>query len=259
MLELNRENYFSAEANREYMSVSQYKSFKKCEAMALAEINGEYERPKTEALLTGSYVDACFEGTEAEFALSHPEMFNGRTGELKAAFKKAYDVINRLKQDKVWMHYATGGAEQVIMVGEISGVPFKIAIDNLHPDMIVDRKIMKDFEPIYVEEQGRLPWYEAWGYDTQGAAYREVLRQNTGKLLPFILAAGTKEEEPDLTLLEIDTESLDFELSELEKNVPKYDAIKKGIIPAERCEKCAYCRRTKVLTAPINTKEIMYE
>lgn len=259
MLELNRENYFSAEANREYMSVSQYKSFKKCEALALAEINGEYERPKTEALLIGSYVDACFEGAEAEFALSHPEMFNGRTGELKAAFKKAYDVINRLKQDKVWMHYATGGAEQVIMVGEISGVPFKIAIDNLHPDMIVDRKIMKDFEPIYVEEQGRLPWYEAWGYDTQGAAYREVLRQNTGKVLPFILAAGTKEEEPDLTLLEIDTESLDFELSELEKNVPKYDAIKKGIIPAERCEKCAYCRRTKVLTAPINTKEIMYE
>lgn len=259
MLELNRENYFSAEANREYMSVSQYKSFKKCEAAALAEINGEYERPKTEALLIGSYVDACFEGTEAEFALNHPEMFNGRTGELKAAFKKAYDVINRLKQDKVWMHYATGGAEQVIMVGEISGVPFKIAIDNLHPDMIVDRKIMKDFEPIYVEEQGRLPWYEAWGYDTQGAAYREVLRQNTGKLLPFILAAGTKEEEPDLALLEIDTESLDFELSELEKNVPKYDAIKKGIIPAERCKKCAYCRRTKVLTAPINTKEIMYE
>ena len=259
MLELDRTNYFSAEANREYMSVSQYKSFKKCEAMALAEINGEYERPKTDALMIGSYVDACFEGTEAEFAINHPEMFNGRTGELKAPFKKAYDVIRRLKQDPVWMHYATDGAEQVIMVGEISGVPFKIAIDNLHPDMIVDRKIMKDFEPVYLEEQGRLPWYESWGYDTQGAAYREILRQNTGKVLPFILAAGTKEEEPDLTLLEIDTESLDFELSELEKNVPRYDAIKKGIIPAERCEKCAYCRRTKVLTAPINTKEIMYE
>lgn len=259
MLELDRTNYFSAEANREYMSVSQYKSFKKCEAAALAEINGEYQKPKTEALLIGSFVDACFEGTEAQFAFEHPDMFNGRTGELKAPFKKAYDVLQRLKRDEVWMHYATGGKEQVIMTGEISGVPFKIAIDNLHPDMIVDRKIMKDFEPIYVPEQGRLPWYEAWGYDTQGAAYREVYRQNKGEVLPFILAAGTKEDEPDLTLLEIDSETLDFELSELEKNVPRYDAIKKGIIPAERCEKCAYCRRTKVITSPINTKEIFDE
>jgi hypothetical protein len=259
MLELDRTNYFSAEANREYMSVSQYKSFKKCEAAALAEINGEYQKPKTEALLIGSFVDACFEGTEAQFTFEHPDMFNGRTGELKAPFKKAYDVLQRLKRDEVWMHYATGGKEQVIMTGEISGVPFKIAIDNLHPDMIVDRKIMKDFEPIYVPEQGRLPWYEAWGYDTQGAAYREVCRQNTGEVLPFILAAGTKEDEPDLTLLEIDSETLDFELSELEKNAPRYDAIKKGIIPAERCEKCAYCRRTKVITSPINTKEIFDE
>ena len=259
MMELNEQNYFSKEANEEYMSVSQYKAFKKCEAAALAEIKGEYERPKTDALLIGSFIDSYFGGTEAQFALEHPDLFNSRTGELKAPYRRAYDVIQRLKKDPVFMHYATGGKEQVIMTGEISGVPFKIAIDNLHPDKIVDRKIMKDFEDIYVPEQGRLPWFEAWGYDTQGAAYREIYRQNTGKLLPFILAAGTKEEEPDLALIEIDSELLDFELSELQKNVPKYDAIKKGIIPAERCEKCAYCKRTRVLTAPINSKELTDE
>lgn len=259
MMKLNEQNYFSKEANEEYMSVSQYKAFKKCEAAALAEIKGEYERPKTDALLIGSFVDSYFGGTEAQFALEHPDLFNSRTGELKAPYRKAYDVIQRLKQDKVFMEYATGGQEQVIMTGEISGVPFKIAIDNLHPDKIVDRKIMKDFEDIYVPEQGRLPWFEAWGYDTQGAAYREIVRQNIGKTLPFILAAGTKEDEPDLALIEIDSELLDFELSELQKNVPKYDAIKKGIIPAERCEKCAYCKRTKVLTAPINSKELTDE
>ena len=157
------------------------------------------------------------------------------------------------------MEYATGGKEQVIMTGEISGVPFKIALDNLHDDKIVDRKIMKDFEPVYVPEQGRLPWFEAWGYDTQGAAYQFIVQQNTGKKLPFILAAGTKEDEPDITLLEIDQELLDFELSELQKNVPMFDAIKKGIIPAERCEKCNYCKKTKVLTGPINSKEFTDE
>lgn len=258
-MELTQENYFSQEANQEYMSVSQYKAFKKCEAAALSEINGEYQKPKTTALLIGSFVDSYFAGNEGGFAIEHPEMFNEKTGTLKAEFKKAYDVICRLKQDKVFMHYATGGVEQVIMTGEISGVPFKIAIDNLHTDKIVDRKIMKNFEPIYVEEQGRLPWFEAWGYDTQGAAYREIVRQNTGKLLPFILAAGTKEEVPDLALIEIDNELLDYELGELQKNVPRYDAIKKGIIPAERCEKCSYCKQTKVLTAPINSKELTDE
>ena len=259
MMKLTQDNYFSKEANKEYMSVSQYKAFKKCEAAALAEIEGEYIKPKTSSLLVGSFVDAYFAGTEGGFAVEHPEMFNSKIGGLKSEFKKAYDVIRRLKSDKVFMQYATGGAEQVIMTGEISGVPFKIAVDNLHPDKIVDRKIMKDFEPIYVEEQGRLPWFEAWGYDTQGAAYREIVRQNTGKTLPFILAAGTKEVVPDLTLLEIDTELLDYELGELKKNVPKYDAIKKGIIPAERCEKCDYCKKTKVLTAPINSKELIDE
>ena len=67
MMELNEQNYFSKEANEEYMSVSQYKAFKKCEAAALAEIKGEYERPKTDALLIGSFVDSYFGGTEARF------------------------------------------------------------------------------------------------------------------------------------------------------------------------------------------------
>ena len=258
-MELTLSNYFSKEANEKYMSVSQYKAFKRCPAAALAELRGDYEHKKTDAILIGSFVDACFIGTEAQFALEHPEMFNSRTGNLKAQYQKAYDVISRMKKDPLFMEYASAGKEQEIFVGEISGVPFKVALDNLHDDKIVDRKVMKDFEPVYVPEQGRLPWFEAWGYDTQGAAYREIVRQNTGKTLPFILAAGTKEDEPDITLLEIDSELLDFELGELQKNVPLFDAIKKGIVPAERCEKCNYCKKTKVLTGPINSKELIDE
>ena len=63
-MELTQENYFSQEANQEYMSVSQYKAFKKCEAAALSEINGEYQKPKTTALLIGSFVDSYFAGNE---------------------------------------------------------------------------------------------------------------------------------------------------------------------------------------------------
>lgn len=62
-MQINQENYYSEAANREYFSVSQYKSFMNCEARAMAEISGEYERPVTKALLVGSFVDRYFEGT----------------------------------------------------------------------------------------------------------------------------------------------------------------------------------------------------
>ena len=48
---LNEANYYSQEMNKQYFSVSQYKDFCKCEAMAMAKINGTYEQPKSKALL----------------------------------------------------------------------------------------------------------------------------------------------------------------------------------------------------------------
>ena len=47
-------------------------------------------------------------------------------------------------------------------------------------------------------------FWKAWGYDIQGAIYQEVVRQNTGILLPFGLAVATKEKpEPDIALIEL--------------------------------------------------------
>lgn len=63
-MELTAENYYSPEANAEYMSVSQFKSFAgtdgklACEAEAMAELRGEWEMKKTTALMVGSYVDS---------------------------------------------------------------------------------------------------------------------------------------------------------------------------------------------------------
>ena len=39
---LTNENYFSIENRKKYMGVSQFKAFEKCEAAALAEVNGVY-------------------------------------------------------------------------------------------------------------------------------------------------------------------------------------------------------------------------
>ena len=56
-MNLTADNYFSKEADMEYMSNSQFKSFMRCQAAAMAELNGEYQRERSSAMLIGSYVD----------------------------------------------------------------------------------------------------------------------------------------------------------------------------------------------------------
>ena len=63
-MKLSNRNYYGAKANKEFMSVSQFKAFQKCEARALAELKGEYERPKSKALFLGSFVDEMLTGTK---------------------------------------------------------------------------------------------------------------------------------------------------------------------------------------------------
>ena len=71
--QLTADNYYSDEANREYLSVSQFKDFvgtygrMGCEEMALAKIRGEYKTEPSNAMMIGSYVDSYYEGTLDEF------------------------------------------------------------------------------------------------------------------------------------------------------------------------------------------------
>jgi hypothetical protein len=242
---LTAENYFSKEANNIYMSVSQFKTFEKCECLGLAEVNGTYSRPSTTALLVGSYVDSHFDCSLDIFKAQHPELFK-RDGGLKSEYVKAEQIIQRIERDDMMTSFLNA-PKQAIMTGVISDVPVKIKVDALHPDKICDLKVMKDFEPMYVPEQGKMSWIEAWRYDLQGAVYQEIVRQNTGEKLPFYLVAATKEEEPDIGIFEVPQELLDFELEQFEKKVQGYHLIKQGVIEPERCEKCNYCKSTKII------------
>ena len=252
-MKLTQRNYYSRKMNQHFMSVSQFKSFTRCQYTALAEIKGKYKREDTTALLVGSFVDAHFEGTLDKFKELHPEIFK-RDGTLKAEFIQAEVIIKRIERDKLFRHYMSG-EKQVIMTGEICGVPVKIKVDSLLPDKIVDLKIMRDFENIYDVEKGSLPYFEAWGYDIQGAVYQEIVRQNTGLKLPFYLATATKEKTPDIDIVHMNPKSLEFAFNKFTANVELYDAIKKGIIAPERCGKCDYCKETKVLTEPTDSEE----
>ena len=251
---ITQEDYFSADNQMKYISNSQIKDFMSCEACALAKAKGEYAQSTSTALLVGSYVDAYVEGTIDIFKANNPSIFK-RDGTLKADYVQADYIIERIQRDELFMR-ALDGEKQRIMVGEIEGVPIKIKIDSYREHKtIVDLKVVKDFAPIYVNKRGKLPFYEAWGYDIQGAIYQEIVRQNTGETLPFVLAAVTKETEPDMMLMSIDQCELDTALSLVKDNIRRYNDIKNGLIQPESCGCCNYCKQHKKLSKVINSEE----
>ena len=242
-MKLTADNYYSVEANRAYWSASAIKAFLECPAAALAEINGEWTRPESDALLIGSYVDAAIEGTLGLFIQSHPQLFK-RDGTLKAQYSKADEMARRAMSDPVFTDYLRG-EKQKIVTGELFGYPFKAKYDVYLPgERIVDVKTVKDFAPIYKPGQGRLDFATAWNWPLQLAIYQAL----EGNGLPCYLAVITKENPPDIEVVQIEQSRLDAELEFLEKIMPRFDAIKHGIIEPERCGHCAYCRATKKLS-----------
>lgn len=260
MEKLTNANYFSKEMNEYYMGSSQYKDFMQCEKHALAKIKGEYVEEKSKALMVGSYVDAYFSHEMEQFKLENPQIFK-KDGTLLKDFEKANEIIAAIENDPLMMKYLSG-EHQVVMVGEISGVPFKIKVDSLLPNAIVDQKIMSSIKEKvwkYDEETGRnvqVDFVEAFGYQYQGAIYQEIVRQNIGKKLPFILAPTTKEECPDKALIEIDQEYLDKALEEVKANCVRYDMIKKGIIEPTGCGNCPTCRKEHKCSEVVSYKEL---
>lgn len=257
-MELNNNNYFSSEAMRKYWSVSQFKAFDRCEASALAEAEGEYQREKTDALLIGSYVDAYFAGEMGQFIEANPEIFNKRTGELKAAYKDADKIIERIKREPLMAEYMTGD-KQRIFTAELFDVEWKIKTDVYNPDAgrICDLKIVRDFEDIWDADAGyRRDWISYWGYDIQGAIYQKVEQIATGrdKPLPFYIVAATKEKTPDIAVIEIPQHVLDTALKIVEAKIDRFDLIKSGDVAPIRCGHCDYCKQTKTLTAPVEYK-----
>ena len=69
----------------------------------------------------------------------------------------------------------------------------------------------------------------------------------------------TKETEPDLAIIEVGQEYLDFQLERFRREIMHYDAIKQGLAEPERCEKCDFCKATKVLKKPITMEDLSFD
>ncbi len=259
---LNEQNYFSKEAEEEYLSNSQYHNFagtmgrNGCESRALALIKGDHEQEVTIPMLVGSFVDAHFSGTLDIFRGKNPDIFT-KKGELKSQFKKAEEVIERIERDPFFMKYMDGET-QTIFTGEIGGAKWKCKIDVLHRKYCsVDLKVVKSLtESFRVKDYGYVNFIEFWGIDHQGAIYQEIARQNIGKKLPFFIAGASKEDAIDIEIIGIDDQTLRNALIEVESNVQRILDVKAGKIEPIKCGKCAYCREVKVLSKVIHYSEL---
>ncbi len=263
MIELNSSNYHSSDARREYMSASRYKDFAgslgifPCEACALAKDMGEWHEGPSEAMKVSSYVDAHFSGSLDVFKSKNPDIFTQK-GELKAGYKHAETIIKRIEESEYLMK-CLSGEKQVIMTAEFFGAKWSIMIDSYIKDCaIVDLKVMANINKAHwVKDYGQMSFIQYYGYVAQAAIYQRVVEINTGKRLPFIFAVASKEDEPDIAAVGVTDQDLNDELVAIERNMARIMEIKAGTVAPDRCERCAYCRKTKVITGPVHFSELI--
>lgn len=251
---VTKENYFTPENDKEYMSVSLFKSFKKCEAKTMAKLNSEWEDDNKDALLLGSYVHAWSEGTLEQFKVEHPEMYSSRgktKGQLKSTFLIADRMINALKDDEL-VKQAREGQKEVIQTAELFGVPWKAMFDIYNSDkkVIVDLKTTRNIHSKFGNNENFIIHYD---YLLQMAIYCEIDRINRKAddyFQPHIIAVS-KEDIPDKAVILLGTEFIEDKLLETEILMDRVKAVWQGREQPTRCEECDYCRATKKLEKTI--------
>ena len=255
-MKLTNKNYYSKKANQAYFSVSQVKDFLKCEAYAMAKINGEWVEPPTTPMLIGSYVDSYFEGTLDDFKNNNPDIFK-KDGSLKSDYIKAEAIIERVQKEELFMK-CMSGKKQVIMTGDLFGAKWKIKMDSYIPhEAIVDLKVVKKLRDISYKNGWKQSFIEKCGYDLQLGIYQEVVRQNTGETLPCIIAAVDKQDYPDLECILIPDDQLEFQRKQLRWKMQRIIDVKNYNENPKRCEVCDYCRATKKLEKLILPEDLI--
>lgn len=272
--QITEDNYHDPEVDKSYMSFHTWASFHgtlgvpSCEARALAELNGEFKEDTSDAFLLGGYVDAALVGDDKEleqYKLNHPEMFvtrGERKGELQAKYLVADKMIERCRQDELFMD-SLAGEHQAILVCHICGVPFKCKIDSyVHGKAITDLKTSREIHrQFYIPDFGHVDFISYYGYCFQLAFYREAVKILFGETLPCFIAVVSKSEYPEIKLVHIDDLSLYDSWTEIKTSLENGSLVDvwRGEIEPIRCEHpdCHYCMSTEVLKEPINYKDLI--
>lgn len=260
---LNEETYYTQEANMRFMSFHEYADFVGtlgtigCEERALARLRGEYSEEPTLPLLVGAYVDSFFDNSLDKYKAEHPECFTAK-GELKAPYKQAEKMIARCLKDDYFMKFMSG-EKQRIFQAELFGCEWKCKLDSYIPGVaIVDLKTSANIHKAWrVADLGYCSFVEYFNYTTQLAIYQKIVDICTGEKLPCFIAVVTKEDSPEIAVINIDQVSLDDALEKVRMNIPMVLAVKNGEVEPTRCEQCDWCKATRKLMKPISMNDLI--
>ena len=147
------------------------------------------------------------------------------------------------------------------MTAEMFGTEWKIKIDTLKADAIIDLKTTRSIWDLQWNSfyNYKVSFIENFNYFTQFAIYLEVEKIVTGRsnwLSPYIVAVS-KESPPAKAIISLDDDArIASELLRIEGNMPHILAVKRGEVKPVRCGKCAYCRATSRVDRIISYREL---
>jgi len=259
-MKLTDANYFSAEADKEFMSVSQFKRWQECPAAAKAQyVDGTYKPETSDAMLLGSYFHGLFDGTAESFLVQTPELMTAKCQKI-AAVKQLDEIFERVSRDEFFMNACTGQHEE-IYTAELFGTIWKCKVDVVDFDkgFFTDIKTVKDFSLVWDnEKRAKLEFYQASKYDLQLAVYQAIIKAAAGYELEPFIAAITKEKVPDYAVFEFTSFEMKEHFESLLNNVGRRCSeikdMKQGASPTWSCGVCEYCKKTKKLTKTIEAR-----
>lgn len=253
------------------------KQFLKCPARALAVEGGTWTESRDETpLLLGNYVHSYFESQEAHeaFLKENGDKLISKAGKTKGQLKKDFligdSMIASLKDDPSFNRLYHGSStenveKEMIVYGEIEGVPFKGKLDsvNLSHGYFADLKTMKSIYDMEWNADLRRKVPTAvnnilgFGYHSQLAIYRDLLKQMTGDEFRPIIVAVSNEEVPDKEVIRIDEEWLEEGLEEVKETIKEvWDVIQRKVEPIA-CGHCDYCRSQKKLNSIVTLNNLI--
>lgn len=241
---LTPENYHSSEARALWLSSSDVKKAMRCEA---AWASGEREDEDKNAFIFGHLFEALVTGEEYENPLVYSS--KGPTkGQVKAEYRPAYDMAEAVRRSSMLAKIIDRSRKQVIMTGEIGGLPFRMMCDLLDVDgSIYDIKSARNFAPQYDEDRAAYrDWWAIWEYPVQLWIYREIARQN-GLAVPRVGLIAAAKDNADVQALALSRETMEAAEADARYAIERMAAIRHGDTP-EPCGHCRWCIGQKVIT-----------
>lgn len=253
---LTPDNYHAPEQNAAYMSVSAYKQWTRCAARYAAILRGDWQDEDKEAFALGRYVDTALLTPDRldKMIADDADAFTYR-GKPRAFVGRGDEMVTRAKRDPFFMSSLAGEPQRVITF-DLFGVKWKAMLDvvNFERGYLTDLKTCRSIDDLEWSDElkAKVPFYQTYNYWLQIAVYREAFKSVAGAYpKTCFISAISKQDPPDIRVIEFTTEgAFEQELREIKANLPRIIQMRDQFGARTRCDRCDYCRATRVLRQP---------